>query len=320
MHLDVAALGELLIDFAPAGMNDRSNPLFEANPGGAPCNVLAALTRLGKQTGFLGKVGTDSFGALLRTALQQAGIGADGLCSTSLYHTTLAFVSLTPEGDRSFSFVRNPGADIKLCTEELYKPYLEHCRIFHFGSLSMTDEPVRTATKEAIALAKAAGAVLSFDPNLRPMLWRSEKEAKEAIRYGCSVCNIAKLAENELEFLTGSADIEQGVRQILDTYANIQLLLVTMGPEGSAAYTQDVQVTAPALSGLDVIDTTGAGDTFLGACLSQLLDRDLKLDALTENDLAAILRFANAAAGIVTTRKGSMDCMPSQEEIESFLR
>ena len=211
---DVTALGELLIDFTPGGASGQGNPLFEANPGGAPCNVLAMLARLGRRTTFVGKVGDDLFGRMLKGSIAETGIDAGALVLDPAAHTTLAFVQNAPDGDRTFSFYRDPGADELLTPEELPESALRSAGIFHFGSLSLTREPSRAATRRAVALAAEGGAVVSFDPNLRPSLWKSLDAAREEMLWGCSVCQVLKVAEEELSFLTTEEDLEAGAAKL----------------------------------------------------------------------------------------------------------
>ena len=232
---DVVALGELLIDFTENGKSNQGNPLFEANPGGAPCNVLTMLTKLGNKTAFIGKVGKDFFGEQLRDAITEVGIDASGLCTDKGIHTTLAMVHTYPDGDRDFSFYRNPGADMMLNKEEICEELIKETKIFHFGTLSMTHEGVREATKEAIRIAEESGAIISFDPNLRPPLWNSLDEAKEQVLYGLGHCQILKISDNEIQWLTGEEDYTAGVNWIRERY-QIPLILVSMGKEGSRAY------------------------------------------------------------------------------------
>ena len=234
---DVTALGELLIDFTENGKSGQGNPLFEANPGGAPCNVLAMLSKLGHKTTFIGKVGKDFFGQQLKEAISEVGICADYLFMDEEVHTTLALVHTYPDGDRDFSFYRNPGADMMLTEAELPLDVLQDTKIFHFGTLSMTHEGVRAATKKAVQTAKAAGAWISFDPNLRPPLWKSLDEAKEQVLYGLEYCDILKISDNEITWLTGEEDYSAGVAWINSRY-HIPLVLVSMGKEGSRAYYQ----------------------------------------------------------------------------------
>lgn len=312
---DVTALGELLIDFTPGGASGQGNPLFEANPGGAPCNVLAMLARLGRRTAFVGKVGDDLFGRMLKNAIREAGIGEGGLVLDPAAHTTLAFVHNAPDGDREFSFYRDPGADELLAPEELPET-LGETRVFHFGSLSLTREPVRAATRAAVERAAAAGAVISFDPNLRASLWGSLSDARREMLWGCSVCQVLKVAEEELSFLTAEEQLEAGAEKLRRDFPNIRLLLVTRGRAGSAAFWQDLRVDRPGWP-VEAIDTTGAGDTFCGCCLHHILEWGL--GGLSEERLGEMLSFANAAAGLVTTRKGALRSMPERDEIHRLM-
>lgn len=312
MKYDVVALGELLIDFTENGESGQGNPLFEANPGGAPCNVLAMLSKLGYRTGFIGKVGDDFFGKQLKEAIREVGIDASGLQMDQEVRTTLALVHTLSDGDREFSFYRNPGADMMLGSEEVPAKMVENAQIFHFGTLSMTHEKVREATKYAIGLAEAAGAIISMDPNLRPPLWESLDTAKEQVLYGLGHCQILKISDNEIQWLTGQLDYTDGVKWIRSRY-DIPLILVTMGREGSRAYYKEKIVEAEPFLRKDTIETTGAGDTFCGCVLGYVLKYGL--ENLTEEQLKEMLTFANAAASLITTRKGALRVMPSREEI-----
>ena len=314
---DVVALGELLIDFTASGESGQGNPLFEANPGGAPCNVLAMLKKLDRSCAFVGKVGDDIFGRQLRQVAEEAGICMDGLSVDPAVHTTLAFVKTFPNGDRDFSFYRNPGADMMLRTEELPEELISRTRIFHFGTLSLTHEPVRSATRKALELARAGGALISFDPNLRPPLWDSMEEARQQIAWGLARCDVLKIADNELEFMTGQTDFAKGAAMLQAQYPNIRLLNVTAGAQGSYAFYGQTQVFRPACTKGGVIETTGAGDTFCACVLNFVLDHGL--DGLTEEDLGQMLHFANTAAYLVTTRKGAIRSMPDPEEIQALL-
>ena len=314
---DVAALGELLIDFTENGLSGQGNALFEANPGGAPCNVLAMLKKLGRSCAFIGKVGEDMFGHLLRDVAAEAGICMDYLVFDKNVRTTLAFVKTFPNGDRDFSFYRNPGADMMLAEEEVPEEAVRRCRIFHFGTLSMTHEGVRRATRRAIEYARAGGALLSFDPNLRPPLWADLEDAREQIAYGLSKCDILKIADNELAFMTGETDFDKGAAVLRKKYPHIKLLNVTAGPDGSYSYCGNERVFVPACKLGGVIETTGAGDTFCACVLNFVLDHGL--ENLTAEDLAGMLRFANTAAYLVTTRKGAIRSMPEREQVEALL-
>lgn len=313
---DVVALGELLIDFTEYGKSDRGNKLFEANPGGAPCNVLSLLQKLGKKTAFIGKVGNDQFGRMLSDTIKSIGICADNLIFDEEIPTTLAFVGKTPDGDREFSFYRKPGADMMLNAGEVDEKLLADTRIFHFGTLSMTHETVREATLCAIKNAKKNGALISLDPNLREPLWKSLDEAKEQMKSAISYCDILKISDNEIEFLTGETDFDEGVKKIKQEH-NIPLICVTMGKDGSIAYYGDKKVEVKGFYQENVVDTTGAGDTFCGSVLNFICDNGF--DNLTEDQLKAMLTFANAAASIVTTRAGAIRSMPEPSEVEALI-
>ena len=315
-RFDVVALGELLVDFTDNGLSERGNTLFEANPGGAPCNVLAMLKKLDRSCAFIGKVGDDLFGRQLRAVAEEAGICMDCLAVDPKVRTTLAFVRKLANGDRDFSFCRNPGADMCLTEEDLPLEVLADCRVFHFGTLSMTHEGVRRATRKAIEHAKEGGALISFDPNLRPPLWDSLEHAREQISYGLGHCDILKIADNELEFMTGETDFDKGAANLRERYPNIRLLNVTAGPEGSCSYYDRLRVFRPALKLGGTIETTGAGDTFCACVLNFVLERGL--EGLTEKDLGDMLSFANAAAYLVTTRKGAIRSMPEREQVEEL--
>ena len=316
-RFDVVALGELLVDFTDNGLSEQGNTLFEANPGGAPCNVLAMLKKLSRSCAFIGKVGDDLFGQQLRAVAEEAGICMDYLAVDREARTTLAFVKKLENGDRDFSFCRNPGADMMLTEADLPLEVLTDCRVFHFGTLSMTHEGVRQATRKAIDCAKAGGALISFDPNLRPPLWDGLENAREQISYGLAHCDILKIADNELEFMTGETDFDKGAANLRERYPNIRLLNVTAGPEGSYSYYNGLRVFRPSLKLGGVIETTGAGDTFCACVLNFVLERGL--EGLTEMDLGDMLFFANAAAYLVTTRKGAIRSMPEREQVENLL-
>ena len=313
---DVVALGELLIDFTQNGTSEQGNSLFEANPGGAPCNVLAMVSKLGHKTAFIGKVGKDSFGKQLKDTLEEVGIDATNLTMDEEVHTTLALVHTLADGDRDFSFYRNPGADMMLTEKEIPEELIQNSKIFHFGTLSMTHEGVRAATKKALDIAKKAGCVISFDPNLRPPLWDNLDNAKEQVLYGLQFCDVLKISDNEIQWLTGKEDYTDGVNWILDRF-QIPLILVSMGREGSRAYYKGNMVEAKPFLQKNTIETTGAGDTFGGCVLHYILQHGL--EDLSEDYLSEMLRFSNAAAALITTRKGALRVMPSREEINRVL-
>ena len=314
---DVVALGELLVDFTQNGLSEQGNLLFEANPGGAPANVLAMLRKLGKRCAFVGKVGADSFGDMLVRTVEEAGIDTRGLMRDKEIPTTLAVVHTFPNGDRDFSFYRKPGADIMLRPEELDEELLTGCRIFHFGTLSLTDEPCRAATEKAVKLAKEAGALISFDPNLRLPLWKTEDDAKAAIEWGLARCDVLKIADNELLFMTGESDFDRGAAILRGRFPNIRLFNVTAGVEGSYSYYGEERVFVPACKRGGVIETTGAGDTFCASVLNFVLEHGL--EDLSWDDLRTMLRFANTAAWFVTTKKGAIRSMPERATVEKLL-
>lgn len=314
---DVIALGELLIDFTQNGLSEQGNGLFEANPGGAPCNVLSMLNNLGKKTSFIGKVGNDQFGKTLKKALEELGIGTENLLMDNEVHTTLALVHTFADGDRDFSFYRNPGADMMLTVDELNLDLVRDTRIFHFGTLSMTHAGIRATTKKAVEAAKEAGALISFDPNLREPLWDSLDNAKEQVRWGLGKCDVLKISDNEIQWLTGEKDFTAGVKKIREEFP-IPLILVSMGRDGSRAYYGDHYVEVAPFLQENTIETTGAGDTFCACVLNYVLEHDL--EALTDEQLKEMLTFANAAASIITTRKGALRVMPTREEVLDFLK
>lgn len=326
-RFDVTAIGELLIDFIQYGESEQGNPLFEANPGGAPCNVLSMLAGLGDRTAFIGKVGEDGFGRQLSDAVKEQGIDVGGLVFDDSVHTTLALVHRLENGDRDFSFYRKPGADMCLTEAELFEDMIRNTRLFHFGSLSMTDEPVRSATMRAILLAKESGALVSFDPNLRIPLWDSLELAKEQIAAGMAQCDLMKISDNEIQWFTGKEDFDEGAAVILGQNPGLRLLLVSLGSDGSLAFyrkeqgadmEQTIRVMVPAFLQEGTIETTGAGDTFMGSMLHYVLRYGL--EGLDAEKLTEALTFANAAASIITTRKGALRVMPKSDEVEAFLR
>ena len=314
---DVTALGELLIDFTENGSSEQGNPLMEANPGGAPCNMLAMIQKLGGTTAFIGKVGKDMFGRQLKTAVEAVGIDTRNLMEDEEVHTTLAFVHTFPDGDRDFSFYRNPGADMMLTKEEIQEDLIRNSKVFHFGTLSSTHEGVREATRYAIDVAKEAGCLISFDPNLRPPLWNTLEDARKEIEYGLSKADILKISDNEVEFLCGTSDYDEGAKMLIEKY-NIPFVCVTLGKDGSRAYYKGMHVEVPGFVQKNTIETTGAGDTFCGCMLHYIIQHGL--EDLTEENLRELLTFANAAASVITTRKGALAVMPSKEEVERLLR
>jgi len=312
---DVTAMGEMLIDFTLNGQSEQGNNLFEACPGGAPCNVLAMLNKLGRKTAFIGKVGEDQFGRLLKGTIDELGIETKGLILDKEIHTTLAFVHTFPDGDREFSFYRKPGADMMLTEDEVDYDLIRQSRIFHFGTLSMTDEPVRSATKKALEVAKEAGCLITFDPNLRPPLWNSLDEAKKQMEYGFQYCDMLKISDNEIQFVSGKEDYDEGICYLQDKY-NIPLIFLTMGKDGSRAYYKDMRVERKGFQ-VKAIETTGAGDTFCGCSIHGLLTHGL--EGLTEENLGDMLTYANAGAALITMKKGAIRSMPEPENITKLI-
>ena len=313
---DVTALGEMLIDFTMNGQSEQGNNMFEACPGGAPCNVLAMLNKLGRKTAFIGKVGEDQFGRLLKDTIEELGIETKGLILDQDIHTTLAFVHTFPDGDREFSFYRKPGADMMLSEEEVDYDMIRQSRIFHFGTLSMTDEPVRTATKKALDVAKEAGCLITFDPNLRPPLWDSLEEAKKQMEYGFRYCDVLKISDNEIQFISGMEDDDDGIHYLQEKY-QIPLIFLTMGKEGSRAYYKDMRVERAGFQ-VKAIETTGAGDTFCGCAIHGVLTHGL--EGMTEEVLGDILTYANAGAALITMKKGAIRSMPDPEKVTELIK
>lgn len=316
MNTDVIALGELLIDFTMNGLSGQGNNLYEANPGGAPCNVLSMLSKLGRRTSFIGKVGSDQFGRLLRGTIEDVGIDSTYLLNDPDVPTTLAFVHTLPDGDRDFSFYRKPGADMMLKPSEIREEMFEGAKIFHFGTLSMTAPEVREATLKAVNIAKSKGMIISLDPNLRPPLWDSMESAREQMLKAISLCDVLKISDNEVQFVSGKDDYDEGIRFIREQF-NPKLVCLTLGKDGSRAYYKDLRVEVPGFKQENTIDTTGAGDTFCGCTLDGILADGLK--DLNEDKLRGMLTFANAAASLVTTRRGAIKSMPDRDEVKALM-
>ena len=315
---DVVALGELLIDFAPKAVNESGYPVLSANPGGAPGNFLAALTKYGCKTAMIGKVGDDAFGRLLINTLNQAGIETKGVIIDPAVFTTLAFVSLDTSGNRDFSFARKPGADTCLTPEEIDESLLADAKVFHFGTLSLTDEPAASATRRAIDLAKKHRLLISLDPNLRKPLWKREEDAKEAIQWSLKQADIVKISDEEIAWLWGISP-EKGAQKLLEEYG-VSLIYATLGPRGCYAASRNVRVTVPGPRGIHVVDTTGAGDIFGGSAMSRFLRYGKAPADLTEEELAHIVRFACAAASLSTQKHGGITSVPDPAEAEQLLR
>ena len=310
---DVVALGELLIDFTPHSVNEGGYPVLSANPGGAPGNFLAALTKYGCKTAMIGKVGDDAFGHLLVKTLEAAGIETKGILLDVDVFTTLAFVSLDASGNRDFSFARKPGADTCLCPEEVDEALLASARVFHFGTLSLTDEPAASATRKAIELSRKHDLLISLDPNLRKPLWKREEDAKAAIEWSLRQADIVKISDEEVAFLWGVSP-EEGARKLLEEYG-VSLTYITLGPKGCRAVTRNVSVTVASPAGIRVVDTTGAGDIFGGSAMSQLLQCGKAPAELTEAELTRIVRFACTAASLSTQKHGGITSIPEPNEV-----
>ncbi|MGN1167047.1 MAG: PfkB family carbohydrate kinase [Lachnospiraceae bacterium] len=313
---DVTALGEILIDFTLNGQSEQGNNIFEACPGGAVDNALAMLSKLGRKTAFIGKVGKDQFGRLLKAVLEEAGIDAKGLAVDEQVNTTLAFVHTFPDGDREFSFYRKPGADMMLREDEVDYDLIRQSKVFHLGTLSMTDEPAKSATKKALEVAKEAGCIITFDPNLREPLWDDLENAKEAMRYVFQYCDMLKISDNEIQFISGKEDYDEGIRYLQETY-NIPVIFLTMGKDGSRAYFKDMRVEKKGFK-VKAIETTGAGDTFCANAINGILKYGI--DNLTEENLEEILTYANAGAALITLKKGALRSMPTPEQIEELIK
>ena len=310
--IEVVALGELLIDFASKGADEKGYPLMQALPGGAPANFLAALTKYGKSTAFLGKVGDDTFGHLLVGTVKDAGIETRGIVVDPTVFTTLAFVTFDETGDRSFSFARKPGADTQLSWEEVDKGLIDEAKVLHFGTLSLTDEPARTATQKAVAYAKAQGKLITCDPNLRKPLWRCEEEAKEQILWSLAQADVVKISDEEVEFLWNCTP-EEGADKLLNEFG-VSLAMVTLGPKGCLLKTKDAvcQVASPKVS---PIDTTGAGDIFGGSAVCRLLELNKPIEDLTAEDLHYIGAFASTAASLSTEAPGGIPSIPEKDAV-----
>lgn len=312
MTCDVVALGEMLIDFASCGADAAGYPTMAANPGGAPCNFLAAVTKYGMNTAFLGKVGDDTFGRLLIDTAKGAGIETRGVIMDPNVFTTLAFVTFDAHGERSFSFARRPGADTRLTFEELDIPLIDGCRVFHFGTLSLTDEPVRTTTQKAVAYAKNKGKLISFDPNLRRPLWRSESEAREQILWGLSQADVVKISDEEVDFLWGCSPEEGGERLLKG--CGVSLAMVTLGPRGCYLKNRNASYVT-ASPRVKPVDTTGAGDIFGGSAVARLLELQKVPAELVEEDLKYIACYAVTAASLSTEKRGGIPSVPEREAV-----
>ena len=316
--IDVTALGELLIDFTMVSADGEGYPTMAAHPGGAPANFLAALAKYGKKTALLGKVGTDKFGRLLKGTLEGAGIETRGLVAADDVFTTLAFVTLDASGDREFSFSRKPGADTCIRFEELDLSLIDEARAFHFGTLSLTDEPARSTTQQAVAYAKAHGKLITYDPNLRKPLWKSLDEAKEQMLWGLRQADVVKISDEEVEFLFG-LNPQEGAAHILKEFG-VKLVFVTCGPDGCFFKNARASGQVPGMSGIRVVDTTGAGDIFGGSAVYRLLETGKAPETLEEEELREIVSFACTAAGLSTTKHGGIQSVPELDDVIRSMR
>ena len=311
--MDVVALGELLIDFATVSTDGNGYPTMAAHPGGAPANFLAALTKYGCETALLGKVGTDTFGKLLIGTLKEAGIETKGLVQADDVFTTLAFVTFDESGDRKFAFSRKPGADTCISFEELDLSLIDAAKVFHFGTLSLTDEPARTATQKAVAYAKSKGKLITYDPNLRKPLWKDLETAKEQLLWGLSQADVVKISDEEVEFLFGLG-VKEGAQHILSNYG-VKLVFVTCGADGCLFKNERAEGHVPGLRGLKVIDTTGAGDIFGGSAVWKLLQTGKNPETLNAQELWDVVSFACTAAGLSTTKQGGIPSIPEYRDV-----
>lgn len=311
--MDVVALGELLIDFTNVAADSEGYPTMAAHPGGAPANFLAALSKFGAKSALLGKVGNDTFGKLLTNTLRNAGIETKGLVMSDDVFTTLAFVTLDETGNREFAFARKPGADTQLSFEEIDLSLIDEAKVFHFSTLSLTDEPARSATCKAVAYAKEKGKLVTYDPNLRKPLWRDLEEAKQQLLWGLGQADVVKISDEEVEFLFGLG-VEEGAKHILANYG-VKLVFVTCGADGCCFMNGIAAGKVPSLQGIHVKDTTGAGDIFGGSAVWKLLQLGKAPETLNEEELTDVVRFACTAAGLSTTRSGGISSVPEYADV-----
>lgn len=316
-EVDIAALGELLIDFTEAGYSKDVMKLFEQNPGGAPANLLTVASHMDYKTAFIGKVGTDMHGAFLKKTLQKEGIDTNSLIEDENYFTTLAFVEIDENGERNFSFARKPGADTQLRKEELDKELLRNCKIFHFGSLSLTDEPARSATLEAVKTAKEAGALISYDPNYRASLWKDEATAVEAMKSVIPLADVMKVSDEESLLLTGAKSYEEAAEVLLSL--GLKLVAITLGEDGVLVATKNGKEHVAGFH-TNAIDTTGAGDSFWGGFLSRFLSLNKAVEELTGENIRACAVQGNAVACLCVQKRGGIPAIPSAEEVKAFLK
>ncbi|CAF1847153.1 probable fructokinase-4 [Brassica napus] len=313
----IVSFGEMLIDFVPtvSGVSLSEAPGFIKAPGGAPANVAIAVARLGGRAAFVGKLGDDEFGHMLAGILKQNGVSAEGINFDTGARTALAFVTLRSDGEREFMFYRNPSADMLLRPDELNLDLIRSAKVFHYGSISLIVEPCRSAHLKAMEVAKEAGALLSYDPNLRLPLWPSKEEAKKQILSIWDKAEVIKVSDEELMFLTGSDNVDDETALSL-WHDNLKLLLVTLGEKGCNYYTKSFRGSVDPFH-VDAVDTTGAGDSYVGALLCNIVDDRSVLE--DEARLREVLRFANACGAITTTKKGAIPALPTVSEVETLL-
>ncbi len=314
--IDVTALGEILIDFTPCGKSPAGQRVFEQNPGGAPANVLTCLSKCGRKTAFIGKVGADMHGEFLKSVLADNGICTDGVITDSDVFTTLAFVALSDSGERSFSFARKPGADTCLSQEELKEELIRDSKVFHLGSLSLTTEPAKSASFRALEVAKESGCIVSYDPNYRAPLWDSKESAIEGMRSVLSYVDVMKLSDEETELLTGRPDPKEAAEVLFDK--GVSVVAVTLGAEGALVCTKEGGVTVPGYKA-NMVDTTGAGDSFWGGFLHKLLESGKRPEDVTLEEAAAFAKYGNAVASLCVEKRGAIPAMPTLDEIAARL-
>ena len=315
--IDVTALGEILIDFTPCGKSEAGQRVFEQNPGGAPANVLACLNKCGNKTAFIGKVGNDMHGQFLVDVLKNSGICTDGVVVDDSVFTTLAFVALSDSGERSFSFARKPGADTCLTQEELKEEIIRDSKVFHIGSLSLTAEPAKGTTFKALEIAKEAGCSISYDPNYRAPLWDSKEAAIEGMRSVVSYVDVMKISDEETALLTDFVEPEGAAKKLVDM--GVSIVAVTLGAEGALVCTKEGSMIVPGYKA-DMVDTTGAGDSFWGGFLKCLLESEKRPENVTLQEAAEFAKYGNAVASLCVEKRGAIPAMPSVLEIEERLR
>jgi len=315
--VDIVALGELLIDFTESGLSENGNRLFEQNPGGAPANMLTAASRLGSSTAFIGKVGKDMHGEFLKQTLINSGIDATGLVMDEEVFTTLAFVALSENGEREFSFARKPGADTCLTPLDVNTDLIKNSRVFHFGSLSLTNTPAIEATKYAVDFAKSNNVLVTYDPNYRPSLWKNEGIAIEMMKKHLKDVDIIKIADNEFHMVTGEKDFNEGARKL--QMLGIGCVVITLGEEG-AIVSVDGKIRKIEVPRVDVVDTTGAGDAFFGGFVNRFLESGLKINEMTLDNASEFARYGNSVAALCVTKRGAIPAMPTKEDVENFMK